>query len=203
MGKFARMRTRNGSIPSFSVSVGTDAARPYQDNSLSDAAEERYKSLLSAGFPVRFKYLYSGIARYLGEEVHLLDFHTTHEFDVFSQVPEKHIQEGTGSVLLEDVYSFLRWDGSFVGTGENGFGSRRCSVLQRVLSCTAPIAEHVGDFVVLTRGETVKEAFDSAIYSRGLSIFGILFEQRSGDRLLNVILYVSKHKNTLSPYNRR
>ncbi len=200
MRTYAKMRVTGGPgfVPPLSVGV-TDV---YEDDSVqvSEVARRHYSSLLSAGFPFRFERLYNGLARYLGDAVHLLDFKTIYEFDVFSQVPERYMQKGENFTLFEDMYSFLRWDGSFVGIGEDGFGPQRYLVRQKVLSCTTPVAEHVGDFTVLSEGETVKHAFDVAIYSRGWYIYGILFEQRSDGRLLNAVLHLpSGCKGTLSP----
>ena len=200
MRTYAKMRVSEGSGFVPPRSVGTYAFCSDDLVQISDVARLHYRSLMSAGFPFGFKCLYDRISLYLGDLVHLLDFKTINEFNIFSQIPEKYIERGRGLTLLEDSYSFLRWDGSFVGAGEDGFGSRYL-VRQKVLSCTVPLVEHVGDFTVLSQGETVKQAFDTVIYSRGWNISGILFEQVSDDSLMSAVLYLPVgHKGTLSPY---
>ena len=201
MRTYAKMRVAGG--PGFVPSLSVGVIDVYEDDSVrvSEIARCHYRSLLSAGLPFQFERLYNRVAWYLGDAVHLLDFKTTYEFDVFSQIPERYMQKGENLTLLEDTYSFLRWDGSFVGISEDGFGSQRYLVRQKVLSCTTPVAGHVSDFTVLSEGETVKHAFDVAIYSRGWRISGILFEQRSNGRLLSAILHLpSGCKRILSPH---
>ena len=199
MKTYAKMKVPGapGFIPPLSVGVST--LNPNVGLALTDRAWWHYECLLSMGFPPWLKTLYIGVAAYLGEDISLLDFKILRDFDVFSQIPERYVQEGCSLTLLEDTYSFLRWNGLFVGAREDGFG-QRCFVQQRVLSCTTPLAEHEGDFIVLSRGETVRQAFDTFVYSRGWHISGILFEQRSDDRLLSVVLHISGRRVHLSPY---
>lgn len=202
MGRtYAKMRSTEGPgfIPAFSVDPVSHSR--HDRAPLSGVARCHYEFLLSNGLPSRFRELYSGVARHLGDGISLLDFKTPHDFDVFSQTPEKYVQERGGVTLFEDVYSFLRWDGSFVSASEDGFGRHRYLVLQKVLSCSVPVAEHEGDFAVVSKGETVKRAFDAIIYSRGWYISGILFEQKSGGRLSCAILYLPGGiRRMISPY---
>ena len=198
MRTYAKMRAEAGFVPSLSVDAA-DFHEGYNLSAMSDLAKDHHKFLLSAGYPFCHKSLYAGVARYLRDDISLLDFKFISEFDVFSQTPERYVQRDTELVVLEDVYSFLCFDGSFVSAAECGFGPRYV-VRQKMLSCSVPIAEHSDSLVILLEGETVKHAFDFITYAGQRCVCGVLFEQRSDDRLLSAILYLSKYRNLISPY---